>query len=193
MRPSDDKTPRNNSLITKFHPPNSMYSHGEPPVHTCQPSSQPPPVPPRSDSLETKQPEHIHLTQLPARDIPPVIQFVLSSESDSCSPDYDDDNYTSESSEDEIDDPWEIEMSKPKYASRRYVEEGPSARTSAEDDNSTSPMVTWTDLEQLGRRVYTMTRNFLVKDAEACASTGSGISSASNSSSVVTVVENPSW
>ena len=84
-------------------------------------------------------------------------------------------------------------MSKPKYASRRYVEEGPSARTSAEDDNSTSPMVTWTDLEQLGRRVYTMTRNFLVKDAEACASTGSGISSASNSSSVVTVVENPSW
>ena len=132
----------------------------------------------KSHPLEQKP-----LSQLPAWDIPPMIDIRLSPNSDS-----------SPISEDYIEDPDEIwEDAESKYIARPY----------AGDRNTTTPeqlpdeiepcdskehAVSWNDIEEYGRKFYTLTKNFLTRDDER---PGSGVSTISNSSSVVTVIENP--
>ena len=129
------------------------------------------------DAVQTKP-----LSQLPAWDIPPMIDIVLSPESD-----------PSSINDDYIEDPDEISQD----TESRYVsgscrdrkatlpEQSPSR---IEPDDTKEPTVSWNDIEEYGRKFYKLTRSFIARDDGR---PESGISTTSNSSSVVTVVENP--
>lgn len=132
-------------------------------------------VPVKSHPLEVIQ--HKPLSQLPAWDIPPMIDIVLSPESD-----------PSSINDDYIEDPdetWQDTQSRYVRAKATLPEQSPSE---IEPDDSKDPTVTWNDIEEYGRKFYKLTRNFLARDDGR---PGSGVSTTSNSSSVVTVVENP--
>ena len=188
---SDEK--RTHSLITNYQP--SMYSEKEPRVHTCK-SDQSPAVPPRTDSLLTKHDARdFNLVERPARDIPPMIEVVLSPGSDS-STIYDDFVECPEEPPKESEN--DTKQQKHENTSQKYAEEGPRVGTLSdqspsfvpgENDHPNVHAVSWNDIEEFGRKFYVMTKNFWGKDDGTRPS--SGTSTTSNNSSVVTVVENP--
>ena len=148
-------------------------------AHVHNPT-RPTPVPVKSHPLELEINQHKSLNQLPAWDIPPMIDIVLSPDSGS-----------STMPDNSIEDPDEMwQDAESRYVSRTCPdwrattpEELPS-----EMDDTNAPAVTWNNIVENGRKFYKLTRDFLARDDGR---PGSSISTGSNSSSVVTVVENP--
>jgi hypothetical protein len=129
-------------------------------------------LPAKTHPLELKEITNKPLSQLPAWDIPPMIDIVLSPDSGS-----------STIPEDYIEDPEEACERYPDW--NTTTSEGSLSKV--ETDDTIGSAVSW-NFEEYGRRFYKLTRNFLSREDGR---PESSISTTSNSSSVVTVVENP--
>ena len=139
-------------------------------------TTRPSPVPVKSHPLEPEVKEHKPLSELPAWDIPPMIDIVLSPDSTSSS-----------IPEDYIEDPDETNVAR-RYPDWKATIPDQYPPSEIEPDDIKGSAVTWNDIEEYGRKFYKLTRNFLGRDDGR---PESSISTTSNTSSVVTVVENP--
>lgn len=168
----EERHKTNNSIKNLLPTKHSIKAH----VHNTTRSSS---VPVKTHPLEPEVTEHKPLSELPAWDIPPMIELVLSPNSDS-----------SAISDDYIEDPdetWQDAESN-QNVKPTVAEQSPS-EVELDYDDSKLPAVTWNDIEEYGRKFYKITRDFLARDSGT--RPGSGVSTTSNSSSVITVVENP--
>ena len=165
---SHEPNKTNNSVKNLPPSTHSIQAH----IHN---TTRPTLMPVKSHPLEAIQ--NKPLSQLPAWDIPPMIDIVLSPESD-----------PSSINDDYIEDPDEIWQD----TQSRYVREKAAlpekSPSEIEPADAKDPAVTWNDIEEYGRKFYQFTKNFLARDDGRPIS---GVSTTSNSSSVVTVVENP--
>ena len=160
-QPNNEESKTNNGLKNL---PCSKHVH-----NTTRPAL----VPASTHPLELREITHKPLSQLPAWDIPPMIDIVLSPDSGS-----------STIPEDYIEDPDETYERNPSWTPR--ISDG--SPSEIEPDDNRSSAVTWNDIEEYGRKFCKLTKNFLSRDDGR---PESSISTTSNSSSVVTVVENP--
>ena len=138
------------------------------------------PVPTKTHPLEMELNEPKPLSQLPAWDIPPMIDIILSPDSESAP-----------ANDDCIEDPdenWQDAESKSVPRSNPDKKSSISELSEIQSDDTKGQAVTWGDIEEYGKRFYKLTRRFLARDDGRPAS---GVSTISDSSSVVTVVENP--
>ena len=163
---NNEENKTNNGLKNLPCSKHSIQAH----VHN---TTRPALVPANTHPLELREITHKPLSQLPAWDIPPMIDIVLSPDSGS-----------STIPEDYIEDPDETYERNPSW--RPTISGGSPSEIELDDTKSSA--VIWNDIEEYGRKFYKLTRNFLSRDDGR---PESSISTTSNSSSVVTVVENP--